>query len=349
LLAIFSFGCVLAVGRAKPQSEWRLVNAGEVEIAWRIRTLQFFSDDACTQPLEAIDGQTGEAFATAEAEMTGASHAFELKSHRGWESVEECKPGACHLGFRWSSPVAVRCLLVHQGDLGFHASAIHLEARSGDTDAWKRVVSWKPVEGGRSKLAMSCPERPPAVHEGHFGECKKDSARSQWCALTCSAGFGAVEQRAKCMNGVWYTPECLPVRSMLRVVAEEPALIKPYWVVLHATLYAAEDCTDVIRMDGTGISSGEYVIKYANYHPKNVWDGDSGTSWASSEPCTPGACWFGFRFRAAPPAIRCVKLEHPEGSQYHADRVLVQQLGEQGWEELAGVNVRLLPDKKQEL
>ncbi|CAK0881024.1 unnamed protein product [Prorocentrum cordatum] len=39
---------------ARPASFWRIVNTEEVEIAWRVRSLQFFSDDGCTKPVMAL-------------------------------------------------------------------------------------------------------------------------------------------------------------------------------------------------------------------------------------------------------------------------------------------------------
>jgi len=135
---------------------------------------------------------------------------------------------------------------------------------------------------------------------------------------------------------------------MIRLVAMKPENIKPHWVILHATLFEEEDCSNAIRMNGHSISSGEYVIKYASYHPKNVWDGSSDTSWASQDPCTPGSCWLGFRFTNPHAGIRCIKIEHPERSQYWATEVLVQQLGATGWEDM-DVFVRFVPEQRQEL
>lgn len=153
----------------------------------------------------------------------------------------------------------------------------------------------------------------------------------------------------KCINGAWFAPECLKVGSLLRVAALSPELIKPYWVVLDAALYENEDCTGVIQMDGQATSSGEYVIKYASYHPRNVWDGDAQTSWAASEPCTPGSCNFGFRFNEPPGPVRCVRVTHPHGRNYQATSVRVDVLGASGWEELADVAVQLLPQVNEEL
>merc|ERR1719161_2906940 len=120
---------------------------------------------------------------------------------------------------------------------------------------------------------------------------------------------------------------------MIRLVAQTPELIKPYWVIMHVYIYADEACTDRIEIEpGQAISSGEYVIKYASYHPKNIWDGSKGTSWASSIPCTPGVCWVGYRFKAAPAKpVRCARIEHPEGERYQATRVIFETLAADGW------------------
>lgn len=328
---------------------WRLLNTEPVEIAWRVRNLQFYQDDNCTLALEAAPGHNGEAFGTEAAEMTGAEYSFALRSPRGWESVDECSHGTCHLGFRWQQEVSVRCVLFHQGEDGFHAPAVALEAQSGATGEWAQVAAWKNVSDGRAKLAAACPMHQQTVRHGKVSDCSVQSELLQTCAVSCDPGFGTQEPIMRCINGVWYAPECHSTNTMYRVVAKGPEIIKPYWVVLKAVFYASADCTDVIRMDGQAFSSGEYVVKYANYHPKNVWDGDEGTSWASATPCSPHGCFFGFRFRKPPPEIKCLMVEHPDGSQYHADHVLLEHLGEEGWEEVQDLTIRLLPSGKQEL
>ena len=103
-------------------------------------------------------------------------------------------------------------------------------------------------------------------------------------------------------------------------------------------------------MDGRPISSGEYTIKYASYAPVNVWDGNKDTSWAAAEPCTPGSCFVGFRFSVAPDQVRCVRIEHPLGKQYHATEVVLEKIGANGWEQVPDVHMRLLPqDRSEEL
>mmetsp|Transcript_62240 Transcript_62240/g.193148 ORF Transcript_62240/g.193148 Transcript_62240/m.193148 type:complete len:283 (+) Transcript_62240:372-1220(+) len=282
--------------------------------------------------------------------MTGAEYTFALRSPRGWESADTCAPGECHLGFEWSqSQGDVRCILIHQGEDGFHAGAITLQRRAQGSSKWLDEVTWSPVQAGKAKLALACPAA-PAVERGRVADCRRSGERSGECALSCAEGFGSLEPSLRCIHGVWYAPECLPVGSLVRLVALAPELIKPYWVVLDAALFASADCTGPLPMDGLATSSGEYVIKYASYHPKNAWDGDASTSWASSQPCTPGSCHFGFRFRRplAPPP-RCVRVEHPQGRQYQATKVSVQTLGAKGWEELPDVVVQLLPEENQEL
>jgi len=136
---------------------------------------------------------------------------------------------------------------------------------------------------------------------------------------------------------------------MVRLVAQAPELIKPYWVILDAKLYSDTDCSVQVAMRGDAFSSGEYVIKYATYGPSNAWDGKADTSWAAKEPCTPGNCYVGLSFRKPlqnPPM--CLIVEHPEGAQYHATAVSLQTLGKSGWEEVADAVVRLLPDSKGE-
>jgi hypothetical protein len=128
-----------------------------------------------------------------------------------------------------------------------------------------------------------------------------------------------------------------------------PSLIKPYWVVLDAHFFENEDCTKELEMQGVAISSGEYVIKYANYHAKNIFDRSEQTSWAASEACTPGSCWFGFKFRHSVPAVRCVQIVHPHGAQYHADSISLEVLGSEGWTEVNDIIVRLLPEPHNEL
>lgn len=331
-------------------TEWRVVNAEEVEVAWRIRTIQFFSDNACSKPVLAEPNHTGVPFATNESDMTGAEYAFALRSPRGWESADFCPPYQCHLGFGfYTEGTEVACVLMSQGEEGFHAEAITLQSRHGKSNKWVNVTTWRGVQAGKVKLARACPEV-PTVRNGAVSDCKQDEDTSGTCSLSCNEGYGTVETQLRCIHGAWYAPECLALGSIIRLVAHEPELIKPYWVVLDASLYASPDCTNPLRTDGMAVSSGEYVIKYANYHPKNVWDGDPGTSWASSEPCTPGSCYFGLRFRELPGTpVRCVRIEHPRGRQYQATKVSVEALGKAGWEELPDVQVQLLPEENTEL
>merc|ERR1719161_598960 len=89
---------------------WRVSNALEVDGAWRVRSMQFFSDISCKTPLLSVPNQTGTTFASAAAEMTDADHAFNVRSHRGWESEDICEPGQCHLGFEFDDDTApVQC------------------------------------------------------------------------------------------------------------------------------------------------------------------------------------------------------------------------------------------------
>jgi len=351
-LAIFMV--LAAHGNSAPPEDgqfvaWRIVNAEPVEIAWRVRSIQFFSDLACNSPIVSIPNETGTTLATEASDMTGADHAFALRSMRGWESVDACSAGQCYLGFTWFQSASVRCVLLHQGEPGFQANAITLEHKDPNSkDEWRSVVTWTPVEGTKAKLAIACPAA-PAVAKAKIGNCDRQGDRDQQCQVTCNEGFGTVEPRLRCIHGAWYMPECLPTGSLIRLVALAPQLIKPYWVVLDAALFSSPDCTDVIRMNGQALSSGEFVIKYANYHPKNVWDSDASTSWASSTPCTPGICYLGFRFRTPPPAVRCVRVEHPSGSQYHATEVAVETLGSTGWERLPDVIVQIHPEPNNEL
>lgn len=329
-------------------SAWRITNAEEVEIAWRVRSLQFFSDYSCTDPLMAIPNSTGVPLGTNASDMTDAQYVFALRSPRGWETLHHCTVGECHVGFAWYNTTKdVRCLLLSQGETGLHAGSVTLQTRKAGI--WEDVVTWHSLEGGRVKLALSCPPA-PSVKDGEVSDCKHEGDRSQKCSVHCKEGFGTVEPRLQCLHGAWYVPECLPVGTLVRLVAVEPQLIKPFWVVLDAALYANSDCTDVHRMHGVAISSGEYVIKYANYQPGNAWDGDASTSWASAEPCTPRSCYIGFRFQKPLDApIRCARIEHA-GRQYHATAISVETLGASGWEVVPDVTVRLLPeDRSQEL
>mmetsp|Transcript_54898 Transcript_54898/g.86898 ORF Transcript_54898/g.86898 Transcript_54898/m.86898 type:complete len:360 (-) Transcript_54898:61-1140(-) len=328
---------------------WRLVNSEVVDVVWRVRSLQFFSDLECASPIKAVPNTTGDAFASKESDMTGAEHIFALRSMRGWESAGPCERGECNVGFSWwpsDNIPEVKCLLIQQGETGLHASAMTLQRRQHG--AWTDVVSWNSLEGGKVKLALTCPST-PSLENGLVGECESEDDRSKQCSATCSEGFGTVEPRLHCINGAWFVPECLPIGTLVRLVAKLPELIKPYWVILEAALYRNSDCSDVIRMEGKAISSGEFVIKYANYHAQNVWDGNVGTSWASSDQCTPGSCYVGFRFAKSVDGIRCVRIEHPAGKQYQATEVIVETLGASGWEEIPDVTIRLLPQEHQEL
>eukprot|EP00747_Dinoflagellata_sp_TGD_P091385 gnl/TRDRNA2_/TRDRNA2_165033_c0_seq2.p1 gnl/TRDRNA2_/TRDRNA2_165033_c0~~gnl/TRDRNA2_/TRDRNA2_165033_c0_seq2.p1 ORF type:complete len:341 (-),score=42.07 gnl/TRDRNA2_/TRDRNA2_165033_c0_seq2:8-1030(-) len=300
------------IGSEVPKT-WRIVNAEPIEFAWRLRSLLFFSDISCSVPIPAVVNQTGEAFATAESEMTGAEYVFNVRSPRGWESEAHCGAKECHVGFSWYNALdePARCIVAGQGETGLHAESIMLQHQAASGD-WVDVATWGSLEGGSSVLSLSCPEV-PKFQRGTISNCRKSSERSQECEVHCDEGFGTVEPRLRCIHGAWYLPECLAVGSMVRIVATAPEMMKPYWVVLDAALFSDTGCNDAIATEGEAISSGEYVIKYANYHPRNVWDGDVQTSWASKEPCTPGSCYFGFRFRKPPPAVRCVRVDHPEG------------------------------------
>lgn len=337
----------VGVKRREEGVAWRLVNTEAVELVWRIRSLQFFGDEECTQPYDAITDDNGAPLSTSSADMTGAEHVFMVKSMRGWESAEPCGPGACHLGFAWQGGLhrEVKCLVIQQGEDGFHADAITLQRREPGASAWSDVVAWGGVPPGRSRLAVRCPST-PAFPRGKAEACQKGAdALAGECGVRCDDGFAVVEPRLRCVNGVWYVPECVSIGSMVRLVAREPELMKPYWVVLDAALFADAECTEAIQMHGNAFSSGEYVIKYASYHPKAAWDGDKATSWASKEPCTPGSCHLGFRFGqplASPPL--CVIVEHPPGRQYHATSVSLEVLGAAGWEEVLGSIARLLPE-----
>eukprot|EP00746_Dinoflagellata_sp_MGD_P009838 gnl/MRDRNA2_/MRDRNA2_120122_c0_seq1.p1 gnl/MRDRNA2_/MRDRNA2_120122_c0~~gnl/MRDRNA2_/MRDRNA2_120122_c0_seq1.p1 ORF type:complete len:353 (+),score=62.20 gnl/MRDRNA2_/MRDRNA2_120122_c0_seq1:62-1120(+) len=325
---------------------WRMSNGVEIDGAWRVRSIQFFSDIACTTPLMSLPNATGTAFASAAAEMTDADHAFNVRSHRGWESEDICEPGQCHLGFEFfEDTAAVECVILHQGE-DLHAEALSLERRN-DQGAWVEVVSWKPLGGGRMKLSTGCPEKPD-VANAQVLDCRKEDKRTQECAIQCSAGFGAIEPRLRCVHGAWFQPECVPVGSMARIVAQAPQLIKPYWVVLDATLFANTNCSDPVKMDGMPFSSGEFVIKYANYAPKNVWDGDPQTSWASKTPCEPGQCFIGFRFKAAP-KIGCASVKHPEGDAYRASVISLETIGPSGWEAITDATVEIDPSNREEL
>lgn len=339
-------------GGAQAASSWRIVNAEDVEVAWRVRSLQFFGDDDCEVPLAALPNRTGEAFATEAAELTGVEHAFNLRSARGWESVEVCEPGECHVGFTFASDVlAVRCLLLHQGEEGFHAGAVTLQRRDEASGAdWQDVATWEEVADGKAKLALACPPV-PGVEHGTVAGCESEDERSAECRARCDEGYGAVDLTVRCHHGAWYTPQCLPVGSMVRLVPRSPALMKPYWVILDAALYESADCTGPIPMAGSPISSGEFVIKYASYHPKNAWDSDPSSSWASNGPCAPGGdCYIGWRFEAPlTQPVRCVRLEHPQGRNFQATSISVERLGPAGWEEIPDVRVELLPAAKDEL
>jgi hypothetical protein len=347
----FLFACHTFHAAAEPKGSlaWRLVNGEEVDVVWRVRSLQFFSDQTCSNPINAVPNVTGEAMGSEASDMTDAMHVFALRSMRGFESAGPCAKGECNVGFEWNSDqgaMDVQCLLIQQGETGLHAGTLTLQKKHGEE--WQDVVSWSAVEGGRSKLAVACPST-PSFQNGVLGECIHQDDRSKVCPVTCSENFGAVDPRLQCINGAWFVPECLPVGTLMRVVAQAPERIKPYWVILDVALYRSSECTDVIRMDGSAISSGEYVIKYANYHAVNAWDGNADTSWASADSCTPGSCYIGFRFHKPVHDIRCVRIEHPAGQQYQATQVTVETLGVSGWEQVSDVTVRLLPQPRQEL
>ncbi|CAE7675724.1 unnamed protein product, partial [Symbiodinium sp. CCMP2456] len=302
----------------------------------------------CTEPVHSLP-QTGKAFGTEASELTTVEHAFMLNTPRGWEAAGSCPPRECHLGFSFATAQSINCLVVQQGDDGFHAPALALQRRDGEEAAWSEVTAWSSIGEGRSKLAVGCPD-PPAVPSASVSACRSDNLLFQECRVACKEGFGTLETSMRCVNGAWFVPQCWPLGSLLRVVLEEPVLLKPYWVVLDANLFTSDDCTGPIKMDGVAISSGEFVIKYANYHPKNAWDKDPSTSWASKGECeAAGTCWLGFRFYANPGPVRCVSLLHPPGVQYQARRISVQRLGRVGWEKAEPVTVRLLPEGKDEL
>jgi len=335
---------------AKPASFWRIVNTDEVEIAWRVRSLQLFSDDGCTKPIMAQANETGVAFGTKAADMTAADYVFMLGSPRGWETEDICAVGESHLGFEFhKGPVDVRCIVIHQGDDGFYAYSMALQSAASGSGPWSDVGSWSHLPSGKTKISLACPSVPSVPH-AEVGACTHVDARSKECGFRCLDGFGTPGgEMVRCVHGAWYSPQCLPVGTMVRLVATAPERIKPYWVVLHAGLYASEDCTDEIRMEGSAISSGEFVIKYASYHARNAWDGSSDTSWASNERCSPSKCWLGFHFQERPRPVRCVRVEHPHGSEYHASAVKVEWLGQSGWEEDQRVLVQLLPLPREEL
>jgi len=292
----------------------------------------------------AAPGDNGDAIATAAADMTGAEFAFQLRSMRGWESADECAAGACHVGFAWhdGSTHDVHCVVLHQGEEGFHATVIVLQ-RKDSMGHWVEVMQWQSIPEGRTKLAVHCPAIPTVAY-GQVDTCQGNGT-SQECAVQCAAGYGTVEPKLRCVNGAWYVPECLEVGSMLRVVALAPNLIKPYWVVMHARLFTDAECTQAMEMNGAAFSSGEFVVKYASYHPKQIWDGSEETSWAAKEPCTPGSCYVGFRFAKKPAKDpKCVQVEHPKAKQYQATKVALEVLGAGGWEIAPpDVVVQLLP------
>lgn len=341
LLSIFRAYPFILAGPA-----WRVSNVDEVDGAWRVRSIQFFGDIACKTPLISVPNKTGTAFASAAAEMTDVDHAFNVRSHRGWESEDICEPGQCHLGFEFDDDtVPVQCVILHQGE-DLHTEGLSLQQRN-DQGNWVEVVAWKPLGGGRMKLSRSCPET-PQVANAQVLDCSREDERTQECAIKCNAGFGAIEPRLRCVHGAWFEPECVTVGTMARIVAQSPELIKPYWVVLDAKLYANSNCTDPVTMDGMPFSSGEFVIKYANYAPKNVWDSDPSTSWASKTPCTPKECYVGFRFKTAP-KIGCASVTHPEGQQYRATEISLEVLGESGWEALEDATVEIDSGTRDEL
>lgn len=341
------------VASAAVAGAWRLINTDPIDLFWGVRTLTLFKDLACTQVLEASPNNTGIALASEAADMTGGDFIFMPQTMRGWESEDKCAAGACHIGFAWNAGEPepdVRCISMFQGEEGTHAAKLTLQKLEGTLEGgtWMDVVTWRDVPAGRTRLAVQCPER-PTVPRGIAGACQISHPRAQECPLTCEAGHGTTEPRLSCINGVWYMPDCLPLGSMIRLLAVLPEQIKPHWVILHATLFEKEDCTGLIRMHGSSISSGEFVIKYASYHPKNVWDGSGDTSWASKDPCTPGSCWLGFRFTQVPKVIGCVKIEHPSDSKYWATGVRVQKLGTKGWDDMPEVFVQFVPEQRSEL
>lgn len=332
---------------------WRLINADPIDLYWGVRTLTFFADLECKQHLVSAPNHTGIALASDAADMTGADYIFMAQTPRGWESTDKCEKRACHIGFAWNADQElpdVRCVSLYQGEEGTHAPKLTLQRLQGPLNGgdWIDVVTWNEVQPGRTRLALQCPGM-PSVPRARAAPCQISNPRTQDCPLVCDDGYGTTEPRLRCINGVWYMPECLQVGSMIRLVAAKPESIKPHWVILHATLFENEDCSGLIRMHGSSISSGEFVIKYANYHPKNVWDGSGDTSWASKDPCTPGTCWLGFRFSQMPKVIRCVKIEHPADSKYWATEVNVQQLAAAGWEDMKDVFVQFVPEQRAEL
>lgn len=326
---------------------WRIVNKEPIDVVWRLKTLAFFEDIECTRMHMALPNKTGSIMATDAAELTGAEHVFNLRSPRGWESEAHCDHGDCFLGFEWyDHSLDVRCIMVNQGEEGLHSSGISLQGR--EDGKWHEVAAWHNVGPGKSKLALSCPPTPEVPNARVVG-CREESEVQRECTAVCEPGMGAVEPRLRCINGAWFLPECRVKGSMIRLVAQTPELIKPYWVIMHVYIYADEACTDRIEIEpGQAISSGEYVIKYASYHPKNIWDGSKSTSWASDHACTPGTCWVGYRFEAAPARpIKCVHVLHPEGKVYHAESVAYEVLGEDGWAEDADVVVKLSVEKSE--
>ncbi|CAE6936009.1 unnamed protein product, partial [Symbiodinium natans] len=241
-----------------PSTHWRLINTEAVELSWRVSSLQFFEDKDCLEPIPAV-AQTGAAFGTEATELTSVDHAFMLNTPRGWEAAKECPPEECHLGFAFATARGVACLVLQQGDIGFHAPGLALQRRGAEVAEWTDVARWGSVSTGRSKLAIACPE-PPTVTSAVVSDCHSENGLFQECRVACSEGRGTLEPSMRCVNGAWFVPQCWPLGSLVRVVLDEPQRLKPYWVVLDAGLFASDDCSEPIKMDGVAISSGEFVI-----------------------------------------------------------------------------------------
>eukprot|EP00439_Symbiodinium_sp_Y106_P012170 s3744_g1.t2 len=213
-LAAASTAASQGTGTAK---SWRLVNTEAVELSWRISSLQFFADLDCTEPVHSLP-QTGQAFGTEASELTTVEHAFMLNTPRGWEAAGSCPPRECHLGFSFAAAQNVECLVVQQGDDGFHAPALALQRQDVEGAAWSDVTAWGSLGPGRSKLAVGCPD-PPAVPSASVSACRSDNLLFQECRVACKEGFGTLETSMRCVNGAWFVPQCWalgPARGQLR-------------------------------------------------------------------------------------------------------------------------------------
>jgi len=345
-VVVIAVGCApVVLTQSVVAKAWRIAN-GDRAYLWRVRSLQFFSDIQCEHIVDVFPGQNGKVIATDSEEMTGAEFLFDYGSLRGWASAAPCDTDECRIGYEWHEDVVVQCVKLVQGEEGLHADALALQWRDGDV--WRDLVRWSSVSAGKAQLALLCPAVPSVDRAVLVGTCKEHGPRSQDCVMQCIPGFGAVNPAMRCINGVWFKPQCLPEGSRMRVVAQAPETIKPYWVVLNAEIFEDTECVKPISMAGGPFSSGEFKVKYANYHPKNIWDHSADTSWASQGPCSPGSCHFGFQFQNGATPFRCIKITHPDHI-HEATQVSVEVLGSSGWEEAADVVVQLFPLPKDEL